>query len=100
MNFLILSAGRRTKLVEYFVDEFKGSGRIVATDCDSLAPALYVADKGYIVPRIDAPNYIEEIIKICKKEEIKGLISLIDPELSLISKNILYLYPLFIAKGN
>ena len=87
MNFLILSAGRRTKLVEYFVNEFKGFGKIIATDCDNLAPALYVADKGYIVPRIDSENYIEKIKEICEIEDIKGLISLIDPELSLISKN-------------
>lgn len=87
MNFLILSAGRRTKLVEYFVKEFEGFGSIIATDCDPLAPALYIANKGYIVPRIDDENYINEIIKICKEENIKGLISLIDPELSLMSKN-------------
>ncbi|NGU66459.1 ATP-grasp domain-containing protein [Clostridium perfringens] len=87
MNFLILSAGRRTKLVEYFVNEFKGFGKIIATDCDNLAPALYVANKGYKVPRIDSENYIERIKEICKIEDIKGLISLIDPELSLISKN-------------
>lgn len=87
MNFLILSAGRRTKLVEYFVKEFEGFGSIIATDCDPLAPALYKANKGYTVPRIDDENYINEIIKICKEENIKGLISLIDPELSLIAKN-------------
>lgn len=87
MNFLILSAGRRTKLVEYFTKEFKGTGLVIATDCDKLAPALYKADKGYIVPRIDDPNYINVIKDICIKENVKGLISLIDPELSLISKN-------------
>ena len=87
MNFLILSAGRRTRLVEYFVREFDGFGNIIATDCDPLAPAIYVANKGYIVPRIDDLNYIKSIVEICKKENIKGLISLIDPELSLISKN-------------
>lgn len=87
MNFLILSVGRRTKLVEYFVKEFEGFGNIVATDCDPLAPALYTANRGYVVPKIDDVNYIQEITKICKKENIKGLISLIDPELSLISKN-------------
>ncbi|CEN83647.1 ATP-grasp domain-containing protein [Paraclostridium sordellii] len=86
MNFLILSSGRRTKLIEYFVKEFKGFGNIIVTDCDSLAPTLYIADKGYIVPRIDDANYINEIKEICKKENINGLISLIDPELSLISK--------------
>lgn len=87
MNFLILSAGRRTKLVEYFVKEFKDFGKIIATDCDNLAPALYIADKGYIVPRIDNIDYIDKIKEICIKEDIKGLISLIDPELSLISKH-------------
>ena len=66
MNFLILSAGRRTKLVEYFMKEFKRFGKIIATDCDSLAPALYVADKGYIVPKIDSKNYIDKIKEIDK----------------------------------
>lgn len=87
MNFLILSAGRRTKLVEYFVKEFKGFGKIIATDCDSLAPALYFADKFYITSRIDNENYINEILEICKKEHINGVMSLIDPELSLLAKN-------------
>ena len=88
MNFLILSAGRRCELVRYFVEEFKGVGNVVVTDCSSLAPALYVADKAYIVPPINNENYIDVIKKICVKENIKGLISLIDPELSLIAANI------------
>lgn len=83
-NILILSAGRRTKLVEYFVREFKGQGNVVATDCSEYAPALYRADKFYIVPRIDTPNYIDTILNICKKESIKGIFSLIDPELELL----------------
>ena len=83
-NILILSAGRRTKLVEYFVREFKGSGNVVATDCSEYAPALYIADKYHIVPRIDAPNYVEAILEICKEEAIKGVFSLIDPELELL----------------
>lgn len=84
MNILILSVGRRTKLIEYFVREFKGQGNVVATDCSEYAPALYRADKFYIVPRIDTPNYIETILNICKKESIKGVFSLIDPELELL----------------
>ncbi|MDB8555541.1 ATP-grasp domain-containing protein [Turicibacter sanguinis] len=83
-NILILSAGRRTKLVEYFIREFKGAGNVVATDCSEYAPALYIADKYHIVPRIDAPNYIEFILDICKEEAITGVFSLIDPELELL----------------
>ncbi|STB10909.1 carbamoyl phosphate synthase-like protein [Clostridium novyi] len=87
MNIIITSCGRRTKLIEYFKNEFKGKGNVVVTDCDELAPALYFADKFYITSRIDNEKYIDEIIDICKKENIKGILSLIDPELSLLSKN-------------
>lgn len=88
MNILILSAGTRNKIVQYFKKELNGIGKVVATDCSNLAPAIYDADKYYIVPRITDDNYIENIIDICKREKIDTLISLIDPELSLISKNI------------
>lgn len=87
MNILILSAGTRNKIVQYFKRELEGKGLVVATDCSSLAPAIYDADKYHIVPRIDAPGYIDVIIDICKKEAIEGVLSLIDPELSLISKH-------------
>ena len=88
MNFLILSAGTRNKIVQYFKKELNGKGLVVATDCSKLAPAIYEADKYYIVPRIDDKDYLNCILDICIKEKINGLISLIDPELSLISENI------------
>lgn len=87
MNILILSSGTRNKIVEYFKRELNGEGKVICTDCNALAPTLYDADKYYIVPRIDDPQYIDIIIDICKKENVKGLFSLIDPELSLIAKN-------------
>lgn len=88
MNILILSAGRRTKVVEYFKKEFNKVGaKVIATDCDRYAPALYFADKHIIVPRIDSEGYIECIMKICKEEHISGVISLIDPELELIAEH-------------
>lgn len=45
--------------------------------------AIYEADKYYIVPRMDAPGYLDVILDICEKEKITGVLSLIDPELSL-----------------
>ena len=87
MNILITSCGRRTQLIKYFKNEFKDIGNVVVTDCDELAPALYFADKFYITNRINDTNYINDLIEICKKEKIKGIMSLIDPELSLLAKN-------------
>lgn len=87
MNLLILSCGTRDKVVQYFKNAFEGAGKIVATDASPFAPALYEADGHYIVPRITEPGYLDRILDICKKEEIKGVLSLIDPELSLIAKH-------------
>ena len=86
ISILILSAGTRDLVVRAFRKELAGRGRVVATDCSSLAPALYDADKAYIVPRITEPDYIDIILDICRKEQITGVFSLIDPELSLIAR--------------
>ena len=88
MNILILSVGTRNKIVQYFKKELKESGKVIVTDCSNLAPAIYEADEYYIVPRIDEPGYLERILTICKEEKINALLTLIDPEISLISKNI------------
>lgn len=86
-NILILSAGTRNKIVEYFKNTFDESGRIIVTDMSPIAPAVYVADKFYQVPRVTEPGYIEVIIDICKKENITAVLSLIDPELSIIASH-------------
>ena len=86
MNILILSAGTRDKVVQYFKKELAGKGRVIATDCSNLAPAVYEADAFYLVPRITAPDYLDRVLEICEKEKITGVFSLIDPELSLLAK--------------
>ena len=86
MNILILSAGTRNKIVQYFKEAVGSSGRVIATDCSNLAPAIYDADAFYLVPRITTPGYLDQILDICEKEKIKGVFSLIDPELSLLAK--------------
>lgn len=63
------------------------SGKIIATDCSPYAPALYDADSYFIVPRMTVPGYVERILHICKSEQVDGVLSLIDPELSLLAKH-------------
>ena len=87
LNILILSCGTRNKIVQYFKKELENRGQIIATDCSELAPALYDADKHFIVPRIDDERYLDVILSICKENRIKAILSLIDPELSLLAKH-------------
>ncbi|MDD3368258.1 MAG: ATP-grasp domain-containing protein [Lachnospiraceae bacterium] len=86
MNILVLSAGTRDKVVQFFKKEMGPEDRLIATDCSNLAPAVYEADAFYLVPRITAPDYLEQILDICRKEKVDGVFSLIDPELSLLAK--------------
>lgn len=87
MNILILSAGTRNKVVQYFKRALNGSGKVVATDMSELAPAVYDADKFYKVPRMTEDGYIDVIFDICKSEKINAVLTLIDPELSLLAKH-------------
>lgn len=86
-NILILSAGTRNKVIQYFKKELEEKGRVIATDMSELAPAVYEADKFYKVPRMTDEGYIDVILEICRKEKVDGILSLIDPELSLLAKN-------------
>lgn len=87
MNILILSAGTRNKIVKYFKEKIGENGNVIATDMSEYAPAVYEADKFYQVPRITDEGYVDIILDICKKENINGLFTLIDPELSLLAQN-------------
>ena len=88
VNILILSAGTRNKVVQAFRQAFGPSGgRVVATDAQAVAPAIYEADAHYLVPRISDPGYLDIVLDICRREKIRGGLSLIDPELSLLAAN-------------
>lgn len=87
MNILITSVGTRNKIIQYFKNEIDGNGKVIATDMSELAPAIYEADKFYIVPSMKDPMYIDKILEICKIEKIDAIFTLIDPEISLIAKN-------------
>src|SRR5699024_9853109 len=87
LNILILSCGTRNKIIQYFKRELAGKGIVIATDCSKLAPALYEADKYFIVPKIDDEGYLDEIFSICKDNNVKAVLSLIDPELNLLAEH-------------
>ncbi len=85
MNILFLSAGRRCELLKDFHRSMNGRGKIVAADASMTAPALYIADEHYLVPRIDSPDYLGIVLDICRKEQINVVTTLIDPEIVLLA---------------
>lgn len=90
MNIMILSPGRRLDLVQYFKEAFhKEDAKVFTLDMSPYSPALYEGDESFVVKK-DFDNldkYIDDVIKICVENDVKSIITLIDPELVLLAKN-------------
>ena len=90
VNILFTSSGRRVELIQAFrrsLDILDLQGKIIVADNDSYISTAVVADIYEPVPRISSPEYIDCLLKICQKYEVKLLIPLIDTELWHISQH-------------
>ncbi len=52
-----------------------------------LAPACYVADECFKVPKCDDESYIDDLFKLCVTKDIGLIIPTIDPELMVFASN-------------
>lgn len=89
-NILFTSVGRRVSLIRHFyraLRELQLEGRIYGADASDLSPAFHITEKSFKVPRIENPEYISCLLKICKDEQVRILIPLIDTELYVLAKN-------------
>ena len=90
-NILITSAGQRVSLVKAFQKEIKKNNpeaKVYTVDLNPmLAPACHVSDGYRAVTRVTDPNYITELIAICKELDIKLIVPTIDTELLVLSEN-------------
>lgn len=84
-NILFCSVGRRARLLMNFRESMQGTGTLIATDLSPVAPALFFADKSYLVPPINDPLYIDKILDICLSNDIKAITTLIDPEIEILA---------------
>lgn len=87
MNILILAVGTRCQLVNYFKKTENGFNKVVSTDCSKYAPALYVSDKHYIVPKMNEAAYLPTIKNICKEENIHVILPLQENGLEFIAEH-------------
>lgn len=87
MNLLFTCAGRRTYLLKYFKEQLGSGGLIVGTDMQLTAPALTAADIKEQVPAVYADDYVDKTLDICRRHQIKAVISLNDLELPILANN-------------
>jgi carbamoyl-phosphate synthase large subunit len=81
LNVLLTCAGRRGFLVRYFCEALAGRGEVIACDSSEHAPALQEADRSFVVPAIDRPDYFDVLRSLCRQHEVRLLIPINDLEL-------------------
>ena len=86
MNILLTCAGRRNYIVDYFREALAGTdGKIYAANSTPDSTALISADKGFVVPTVYDPGYIDALIRICRSCGIQAIIPLFDMELPVLA---------------
>ena len=89
-NILFAAAGRRVSLLKHFrktLNELRINGKIISADAGLSAPASFVADESLLVPRVTDPEYIPFLLEFCQENNVRLLVSLIDSDLILLSRN-------------
>lgn len=87
-NLMFCSVGRRGRLLRDVKETIGHTGLIIGTDNKSTAPALQMCDRQYVVPRITEPGYVDLLLDICRKNDVKAITTLIDPEIEILAANI------------
>lgn len=88
-NILITSAGKRVALTRYFKEtltRFFPDAKVFTTDMNpDMAPAGYVSDGCFKVPRVTDKDYPTFLLQICQEHEVGIVIPTIDTELILLA---------------
>ena len=88
-NILIVSAGKRVALVRAFQEtlvRFFPEAKVFTADMHpEMAPACYVSDGCFKVPRVSDENYAECLLNLCEANDIGMVIPTIDTELMVLS---------------
>lgn len=90
MNILFTGVGRRIELLQAFRNAslvLNKELKIYGADMEGTAPALAYCDFTRRVVSMKAPNYINNLLQICKEDKINLIIPTIDTDLLVLSEN-------------
>ena len=81
---LFTCAGQRVDIVR----AFRAAGAVtLAADADTLAPALYHADRRAIVPRIADPGYVAALTELVREHDVRLVVPLNDLDHPVLSRD-------------
>ncbi|HEX9821812.1 MAG TPA: ATP-grasp domain-containing protein [Methylomirabilota bacterium] len=69
------------------VPALRGGGVFVA-DCAAIPPAAYFADATFVVPAIEHPGYVDDLLDVCRRHAVRVVLPLIDPDLDRLAPHL------------
>jgi carbamoyl-phosphate synthase large subunit len=87
-TILFSCIGRRVALVNAFRRSLEAlglEGRVLGADQSPLSAALQLCDKRFIVRSLRDPEYVSQLVDICRAEHVDLAVPLIDPELRALA---------------
>lgn len=60
--------------------------RMIGVDASELAAGLYVMERGYVVPRVNDPSYIDHLLGLCLREGVRYVFPGLDMELPVLAQ--------------
>jgi carbamoyl-phosphate synthase large subunit len=84
LTILRTAAGSPPSVSQYRYFQRLGH-RVVAGDCAPLSVGFCFADASYVLPRADAPNYLDAILEVCRRERVDVFLPALDEELLLVA---------------
>lgn len=79
---LLTGVGKRYDIVSCFARH----GTVVAADPNPLAPAQYAADVRAAVPRIDHPDYVPALRRLCDEHGVGAIVPLTDLDIEVLAQ--------------
>jgi carbamoyl-phosphate synthase large subunit len=89
LNILFSCVGRRVSLLEGFrraMADLGVRGHVYGADWSPLAPAFHRVDEGFLVSGVNSPNYVDDLVDVCRRKKIDLVIPLIDWELQVLAE--------------
>lgn len=88
MNLLLTSVGQRGYLLDYFREGLRPGDILMAADASPYASAFASADRAFVIPRAQDPEYRSSLLTLCADKGVDGVLTINDlelPELASLS---------------
>lgn len=86
MNVLLSCVGRRNYMVDYFRQAIHPYGKVIAVNSEPNTTGMQVADKSYVLPKVNDHNYIDLLFDISRQENVSLVVSLFDIDLPYLAE--------------